>query len=253
MGELLKRALMRSGTQQGLPFPDRKKYPNHALSRRTIIRAPQKEAPWPSNAWHATHRQVPEGYAVPGLQYQSGRAFPAGVSCSFTAAIEEFETLHTDDGVQLDFGQLLDFVLDKGNDAGLKRLQDCCIEATPAQWTAQKGRDKAVVAAAKKAKEDAAAAEAGGTRRAGVLAQRVLGLREEDFSWEDMRDGLKRGGAWCKHAKTVVATAFMFGEGRLTMATPDEAWRMMLAVWRMVPSSDRIIQDIDLDCAGEDY
>ena len=35
----------------------------------------------------------------------------------------------------------------------------------------------------------------------------MLGLREEDFTWEDMRDGLKRGGAWCKHAKTVVATA----------------------------------------------
>ena len=61
--------------------------------------------------------------------------------------------------------------------------------------SAQKARDKAVVAAAKKATEDAAAAEAGGKSRAAVFAKRVLGLREEDFTWEDMRDGLKRGGA----------------------------------------------------------
>jgi hypothetical protein len=90
---------------------------------------------------------------------------------------------------------------------GLKKLRDCCIEATAEQWNAQKARDKAVVAAAKKATEDAAAAEAGGNSRAAVFAKRVVGLRDEDFTWEDMVDGLKRGGAWCEHAKTVVAAA----------------------------------------------
>lgn len=43
----------------------------------------------------------------------------------------------------------------------------------------------------------------------------------------------------------VVATAELPKETRYSMATPDSAWRTMVAVWEMAPKEDRIIQDVD--------
>ncbi len=46
-----------------------------------------------------------------------------------------------------------------------------------------------------------------------------------------------------KVAWLVVATAKMEGDAKYSMATPDEAWRTMVAAWDLVPA-DRIVADI---------
>jgi|TARA_B110000285_G_C14786065_1_gene450806 hypothetical protein len=196
--------LQREQANREPPFPRDWTGPKdpRASSKRTIFRRASDAPQYPSSCHHACQCGVPDGFDVEGLEYVHGEVIPDQL-CSLRADIQSFSDSHPKDDEQLNFFELLESVASTNGD--MTPFDMCFKTATEAQLQNQKDREKAWREQLKDPRN-----------------KKEVGLRSEDFTYDDVMESLKRAQACTTQMLAMLKTEDKKGRKQATKSTSSK-------------------------------